>query len=212
MGTAGRLYTGFTAKTACPRCAANGDEVPVVSSHGKGYACQKGHSFKDMEVLREELSRVRPGVVKSSAPRIISPGQCKIDVIVRESVRDKLAQKYGDRLEATVASMLSALCEDYLLFAGDDLKMLRDGLGEKTGNAFELAARAKSIRADVALLQNNMEAPAASRAVIEGPGTFRVKLSDEHTKQVQELAKERNIRAEKVLADGIEWNLNSNNF
>jgi hypothetical protein len=178
---------------------------------GFGHRCSNGHKYEDQKELRDELARVKPAAIKGTAPRIILPGQTKLEVIVRDSVRSQLAAKYGDRLEATVANVLAALCEDCQIFAGGDLKMLREGLGEAKGNAFELAARAKQMGSDTAAYASRVAAPEASAAT-DGPGTFHVKLSAEHTKQIQELARGRNMRADEVIAKGIAWNLDSNNF
>jgi len=204
-------YTGFVAKTACPACAEGGKQVALQSNGSSGYRCANGHRYDDQEALRNDLARVKPGAIRGTPTALVLPGQCKVTVIVKEAVRDRLAQKFGERLEAVVAAHLAALCEDCLVFAGDDLKMLRDGVGEQRGNAFEVAARAKNLRGEVAVMAAN-SAGQQAEVTTGGPGVFQVKLSDAHTKQVQELARGRNMRAGEVLKQGIEWNLDSNNF
>lgn len=211
MGTPARPYTGFVAKTACPKCAQEGKVVALQSRGSSGHACVNGHVYQDPNVLREDLERVRPAPIRGTSTKIVLPGQCKVEVIIKETAREALHKKYGERLEAVVAGHLAALCEDCVVFAGDDLKMLRDGLGERSGTAFELAAKAKNMRNEVAQASARVTADSGT-AVMDGPGTFRVRLSDAHTKQVQELAKARNLPASEVLTLGIQWNLDSNNM
>lgn len=210
-------FQGSALKAACPRCAEQGKQVPMGRPSGDGSSrCSNNHAYATQEELRAEMDRVRPAPIRQPGIKVIFPGQSKLEVIVKDRVRDRLTEKYGERLESVVASHLAALCEDCLVFAGDDAKLLRDATGEPRGNSFEVAAKVKNMGKELADASSRLAQSRASAAaeVASGPGGrgVFVKLSDHHLKQVQELAQSRDKQVSEVLREGIEFNLDCSNF
>lgn len=210
-------FLGSMLKAACPRCAEEGKQVPIGKPLGDGSTtCPNNHHYFTQGELRAEMDRVKPAPIRVAGTRVIVPGQCKLDVIVKESVRDRLLGKYGTRLESVVESHLAALCEDCLVFAGDDARLLREAVGEPRGNAFEVAAKVKNLGKELAEATARLAKARASATaeVTTGPGgrgAF-VRLSEHHLKQVQDLAQARDKKVSEVLQEGIEFNLDSSNF
>lgn len=93
---------------ACPTCfQIDKTLVALVCSPTKAQ-CPKGHSFDDMIALREMNP---PTVEDAKLSRPIVPGDAVMQVRVSSQVRDALQGKYGDRLEATISSLLGVMTD-----------------------------------------------------------------------------------------------------
>lgn len=199
--------TGF----ACPTCRTNGvTDTMVVSGQG-GLRCGRGHKFQDLD----ELTNQNPDKIPVAQMVRKQENWTPITFDVPKEVATKLQAKFGDKLAASMSSLMMALLEDRnLLVAADDLEMIEKQLGvpdikssqQLKGAILTVVAQRSELQGEVTAMKGSGASAGATQNTSGGSTQLRrgemvVWLNPDQTKKVAERAKEKGVSNEQVVEE-----------
>lgn len=192
---------------ACPRCEAAGEPgVRMFSREGVGYYCIKNnHVWKDFD----ELMAAAPKALTYRGIQARQEGHVEVKVKVPGNIADAFRQRFGDRGDATLASLMGTISESRsMMLSESDLKNIEEKLGKPVTNGIAIAGELYSLKqqvdeaaATVTRLRTNLQTAARGSRVQVSDCTVIVDLGEELAEKVNREAAQREWSAETYIQE-----------
>lgn len=115
----------------CPTCRLNGNPKSQLTRDMHQLKCALGHSFTGAQIQMMGADMVPMSALQPEQPSITD---VKWPIWVNPKVKEKLEQKFQNRVIFTVATLLAALADDQLvMITGEQGEKLRKEHGVKSG-------------------------------------------------------------------------------
>ena len=129
---------------ACPKCAVQGNpKSRMFSRPDSGYYCLSGHKWLDWD----ELMSMNPEKLDFKGITAKQDGWKKLTIEMPGSVLDDLQKKFGEKLNATLRSVMDILTQQrYMVISEEDLKRLQEHTGQDLKNSSQLVGSVYSLK------------------------------------------------------------------
>jgi hypothetical protein len=136
---------------ACPKCAVQGEpKSRLFSRPDSGYYCLKGHRWLDWD----ELMSMDPQKLEFKGLTARQDGWEKLTIEMPGSVLKDLQSKFGEKLAATLRSVMDILTQvRYLIVPEEDIKRLQEHTGAELRNSSQLVGAVYSLKTTNANLE-----------------------------------------------------------
>jgi hypothetical protein len=133
------IKSGFACRPCYDASGENRDVVHVLAKEGSGFECERGHKYIDNEALMAS----NPLKVKLAKPaEKVQEGSVSLQVMVHSQLRDRLQQRFGDKLNASVASLLQVFLDpNAFVVCGPDQDAVEKIFQEPVRNSIELISK-----------------------------------------------------------------------
>ena len=187
----------------CRKHSTNQQIVHILAKEGTGFECERGCKFVD----NEELMASDPLKVQlPKPPTKVQPGTVSLPILVPSELRDRLQERFGDKLGASVASLLGVMLDgDAFVVCGPDQLAVSKILNKQVRNSIELASEIGKIAVERDDARNKCK-ELEKKSGGAGPmtdGAFRVNLSKEVAEQVRLKAQDNALQASEWLSSAI---------
>lgn len=195
---------------ACPTCEQETGELNQIVAAAGELRCTKNgeHRWNDSASFVD----LHPKMVFAQAPPKALPQQnhTKIEVSVPMSLERELSAKFGEKMSATVSSILAQMVEGKILIVGQtDIDRIAGKLGSVPQNSSELYGMIYAKTEEVIEAKQIAENAVKDLKAYEGlsPGRIVVNLGDqigEAASKASDASLPVNVWAERALRMGLE--------
>ena len=203
----GMIRTGY----ACRKHSTETHRVHILANEGSGFQCENGCKFVDNdELLNSDPIKVQLG----KPPAKVQPGTVSIPVLVPSELKDRLQARFGDKLNASVSSLLGVMLDgDAFVVCGPEQLTIAKLLGSQVKNSVELSSEVGKIiveRDDARKKCEELEKrTGGGKPMVLAEGTYRVILDKKVSDLVKERAKENNATPAEWMASAMAVILNN---
>jgi len=128
------------AYTYCPTCRNNGSTTVMLTRELHLFKCPFGHQFQYADLQRFGAEMTPAGDVYREQPH---PEAMKWPIFVMPRIKQRLEEKYPNRLMTTIATMLDLLADDAVIFiqGSEAIELRKRGLA----NGSQIIAALQSV-------------------------------------------------------------------
>ena len=183
------IKTGY----GCRKHSSVGQTVHILAKEGTGFECERGCKFID----NEELLASDPIHVKLAKPAPkVQEGSVSMAIMVPSELRDRLQQRFGDKLNASMVSLLGVMLDgDAFVVCGPEQLNICKILNSKVRNSIELSSEIGRIaveRDDAKAKCQELEKKAGTTGPM-ADGAFRVNLEKDVAEMARTKARENSM-------------------